>query len=71
MIDDRWKQLLYLPLILGHILFLKFEQSILLPVNISKILLDEWQSVQTNQMSYSALSGLGLHCLLRPVCTSI
>ena len=43
--------------------------SILLPVNVSEIVLDEWQSsVESDQMPYSVGFDLGLHCLLRSVC---
>ena len=43
-------------------------KSIPLPFDVCKILLDEWQTVDPDQMLHSAASDLGLHCLFRPVC---
>ena len=37
----------------------------LLPVDVSEIVQDEWQTV------VSAASDLGLHSLLRPICSNI
>ena len=31
-------------------------------------LLNEWQTVDPDQMTHFAVSDLSLHCLLRPVC---
>ena len=36
-----------------------------------KIVLDEWQTVISDQTPCSVVSDLGLHCLLRPVCPNI
>ena len=44
-------------------LFLLFNKSILLPVNAC----NQQLSVDPNQTRHSMTSGLGLHCLLRPV----
>ena len=47
------------------ILILNFKQDNLLPVHLSKT---EWvaDSVDPDQMPYSAAFDLGLHCLLKP-----
>ena len=70
--------ILYLPSVLGYLevlpYVLKFKkkkkkESILLPVNVSKIVLDEWQThVDPDQAPHFAASALGLHCLLTHVC---
>ena len=49
------------------ILVLKFEQ-VYFTARCCLKLLDEWQTVDTDEMPRSVASHLGLHSLLRPVC---
>ena len=48
------------------ILVLKFEMSILLPMDVSIVCMAN--SVDPDQMLHSAASDLGLHCLQWPIC---
>ena len=76
---DSWKILdkfdkfgiSYLPIIFTlrtFYLILLFNKSILLPLNMYKIVGSVANIVDPDQMPQNVASDLGLHCLLRPVC---
>ena len=63
----------YLPKVFGHLnslpyLFKKFNKNYVQPVVVSWIAGWLANSVDLDEMRHSVSSGLGLHCLLRPVC---
>ena len=51
--------------------YLKFNKTMKLPVDVSKIAGGEANGIDPDQMPYSMASDLGLHCLLRHDCPNI
>ena len=53
-----------------YLVFLKLPQVDLLPMNVSKITECMTNGVDPDQTPRIAASDLGLHCLLKPVCSN-